>query len=225
MAIWRRRCAAEAMRNTVLRGLLITGLVCASLGGHAAGERQMSPLGLLPASFAGAGPQGARWQVDVLPGGTYQLRQQPVNGPAVDTLGRYTLEGRQLTLKGAPGAPHWTLQADGALRGAVPGLRLPRLPTPAPIEPQLTLSGLFTYMADAPRIELCADGRALPVAQAGDYLALERAYGAVRPAPGAPVWVQLRAHIAPQPAMDPAMPPVPTLTVQTFERADPKGRC
>jgi copper homeostasis protein (lipoprotein) len=213
------------MRATALRGLVITGLVFASLGGHAAGERQMSPLGLLPASFAGAGPAGARWQVDVLPGGTYQLRQQPVNGLAIDTLGRYTLEGRQLTLKGAPGALHWTLQADGALRSAVPSLRLPRLATAAPIEPRLRLSGLFTYYADAPRIELCSDGRALPVAQAGDYLALERAYGAVKPAPGAPVWVQLVAHIAPQPAMDPAMPPLPTLTVETFERADPQARC
>lgn len=217
------------MDTVALRGLLISGLVCTSLGGQAAGERQMSPLGLLPASFAGAGPGGARWQVDVLPGGTYQLRQQPANassnGLAVDTLGRYTLEGRQLTLKGAPGALHWTLQADGALRAAVPGLRLPRLATPAPIEPRLRLSGLFTYFADAPRIELCADGRNLPVAQAGDYLALERAYGAVKPAPGAAVWVQLAAHITLQPSMDPAMPPLPTLQVERFERADPQGRC
>lgn len=205
--------------------LLVAGLLCASAAGHAAGERRMSPLGLLPASFAGAGPQGARWQVDVLPGGTYQLRQQPAQGSAVDTLGRYTLEGRQLTLKGAPGAQHWTLQADGALRGATQGLRLQRLATPAPIEPRLRLSGLFTYLADAPRIELCADGRALPVAQAGDYLALERSYGAVKPAPGAPVWVQLVAHITPQPAVDPAMPPLPTLTVERFERADPQARC
>lgn len=203
--------------------LLIAGLVGASAG--AAGERQMSPLGLLPASFAGAGPQGARWQVDVLPGGSFQLRQQPAHGAAVDTLGRYTLEGRQLTLKGALAAQDWVLQADGALRSAAHGLRLPRLATPEPIAPRLRLSGLFTYLADAPRIELCADGRALPVAQAGDYLALERAYGAVKQAPGAAVWVQVAAHIAPQPSMDPAMPALPTLTVERFERADPQARC
>ena len=200
-------------------------LALLSLNAGAAGERLMSPLGLLPASFVGPGPQGERWQVDLLPGGTYQLRQQPAQGAAIDTLGRYTLEGRQITLKDAPRAVSWTLQRDGALRGLSAKVHLPRLATPAPIEPQLSLSGLFTYYADAPRIQLCADGRALPVAQLGDYLALERAYGAVKPAPGAAVWVQLVARITPQPAMDPAMPPLPTLLVSKFERADPKGRC
>jgi copper homeostasis protein (lipoprotein) len=203
--------------------------------------RQMSPLGGLPASFDGEipGAGGAvRWQLDILPGGSYQRRLSFLNRPApnaFDDIGRYTLEGRRLTLLGGREGPdRFDLQDDGSLRkldgagrpiaSALPD-RLRRLATAAPIEPRLRLTGLFTHFADAPRIVLCADGRSLPVAMAGDYVALERAYAAARPAPGAPVWVQVEALIALRPAMEAGQPPLPTLVVERHGRVDPQGRC
>lgn len=218
-----------------------TAPVAASRTASDASQRQMSPLGLLPASFAGElpGPGGAaRWQIDLLPGGRYQLRQTVPNVPEpnrFDDLGRYTLEGRRVTLLGGRDAPiHLELQDDGALRlldrqGRPVASRragvLSRLAAAAPIEPRLQLTALFTFFADSPRAVLCADGRALPVAMAGDYAALARAHDAARPAPGAPVWVELDGLVASRPAADPAQPPQDTLVVERFGRIDPPRRC
>jgi heat shock protein HslJ len=201
----------------------------------------MSPLGRLPASFEGLLPAASgtvRWQLDLLPGGRFQLRQTFVDRPEpnrFDDIGGYALEGRRLTLQGGREAPvHLALQDDGSLRALDTEGRpiestaphtLRRLAEPALIEPRLSLSGWFTYLADAPRIVLCADGRSLPVQMAGDYLALERAYGASGVAPGAPLWVQLQAQIALRPSMEESLPPEPTLVVERFGRADPQGRC
>lgn len=207
----------------------------------AVAQRQMSPLGRLPASFEGLLPGASgtvRWQLDLLPAGRFQLRQTFVDRPApnrFDDIGGYSLEGRRLTLQGGREAPVFlALQDDGSLQrldtegrpivSATPRT-LMRLAQPALIEPRLTLSGLFTYQADAPRIVLCADGRSLPVQMAGDYLALERAYLAGGVAPGAPLWVQLDALIAPRPSMEEGQPPQATLVVERFVRADVRAGC
>lgn len=183
------------------------------------GDRLMSPLGLLPASFTGQ-VGGQAWQLDLLAMGRWQLRRG-----GTDSLGGYALEGDRLSLQRPGEAPiELRLRPDGSLR--LPGgATLKRQADAAPFEPRLVLAGLFTHLADASRLVLCADGRALPVQMAGDYLALERAYTAARPAPGAPVWVQLEASIAPRPAMEAGRPPVQTLVVHRFDRADAQARC
>lgn len=215
--------------------------VAASRTASDAPQRQMSPLGLLPASFAGELPGAGgpvRWQIDLLPGGRYQLRQTYPNRPEpnrFDDLGRYTLEGRRLTLLGGRDAPvQLELQDDGALRmldrqgrpipSSHAGL-LSRMAVAAPIEPRLKLTALFTYFAAAPRAVLCADGRALPVAMAGDYAALARAHDSARSAPGAPVWVELDGLVASRPAADASQAAQDTLVVERFVRIDPPRRC
>lgn len=182
-------------------------------------RRVMSPLATLPATYTGT-VGGQPWQLDLLPMGRWQLRRG-----TQDALGGYQLEDERLILQ-APGAPELVLRlrADGRL-AAPGGALLARQAAASPFEPRLVLSGWFTYFADAPRMVLCADGRALPVQQGGDYLALERAHAATRPAPGAPVWVRVEATIAPRPSMEEGRPPVSTLVVQRFERIDPQGRC
>lgn len=182
-------------------------------------RRVMSPLAQLPATYTGT-VAGQPWQLDLLAMGRWQLRRG-----SQDALGGFMLEDERLILQ-TPGAADLVLrlQADGAL--LAPGGAALRRQTPArPFEPRLVLSGWFSHFADAPRMVLCADGRALPVQQAGDYLALERAYSAARPAPGAPVWARVEAMIAPRPSMEESQPPVSTLVVQRFERIDPQGRC
>lgn len=230
------------MRLTALvAGLILAACSLPPSTTAAAPGRQMSPLGGLPASFDGALPGAGgpvRWQIDILPGGTYQLRRTFPNRPPpnrFDDIGRYTLEGRRITLLGGRETPlYFDLQDDGSLRqldtrgrpiASPQPHRLARLESAAPIEPRLNLTGLFTYFADAPRIVLCADGRSLPVAMAGDYLALERAYTTGRQAPGAPVWVQLDGLIALRPAMEAGQPAQPTLMVERHGRIEPQGRC
>lgn len=183
------------------------------------GERLMSPLGLLPATYTGQ-VGGQPWQLDLLAMGRWQLRRG-----GTDSLGGYALEGDRLSLQ-RPGEAtiELRLRPDGGLQ-APGGATLKRQANVAPFAPRLVLAGLFTHVADAPRFVLCADGRALPVQMAGDYLALERAYTAARPAPGAPVWAQIEASIAPRPAMEAGQPPVETLVVHRFDRVDVQARC
>jgi copper homeostasis protein (lipoprotein) len=222
--------------------LVAAMLLLAAVGVLAsAPQRQMSPLGLLPASYAGELPGAGgpvRWQLDLLPMSRYQLRLNYPGRPQPNTfdhIGRFSLEGRRIGLRGGSDGPVWLdLLDDGSLRKldqagrairSAQNDRLERLPAAALIEPRLKLAGRFVYFADAPRIELCADGRSLPVQQAADYLALERAYLAARPAPGAPLWVELEALIAPRPSMEAGQPQQPTLVVERFGRVDANGRC
>ena len=98
-------------------------------------------------------------------------------------------------------------------------------PAPTPTAPPLT-SGLFRYMADAPGITLCADGRRMPVAMEGDYLTLERAYTSLpRRVPGAEVLVTLEAQVQPRPSAEPGQPPRPTLVVRRFDGVWPGESC
>lgn len=182
-------------------------------------RRVMSPLAQLPATYTGR-VDGQAWQLDLLAMGRWQLRRG-----GGDALGGFALEDGRLILQ-TPGAPDLVLRLrpDGRLL-APGGATLVRQTPAAPFEPRLVLDGWFTHFADAPRFVLCADGRSLPVQQAGDYLALERAYAAEQPAPGAPLWARVDATIAPRPSMEESQPPVPTLVVQRFERIDPQGRC
>jgi copper homeostasis protein (lipoprotein) len=103
--------------------------------------------------------------------------------------------------------------------------RLQRLPEAAPIEPELFLAGMFSHIADSPRITLCVDGRDLGVAMEGDYKALESAYLAARAEPGEPVLVNLEGRIAPRPSMEPGQQPRNVLVVKRFITLWPDQGC
>ncbi len=202
--------------------------------------------GALPASWQGdiPGAGGAiRWHVDLVPDGTYQLRQTFLNRPqpnAFDDIGRWRLEpgtGR-LVLRGGREAPVFLqpldggaalrkLDLDGAPISSAQNDRLKRLPQAAPIDPRLQLTGMFTYMADAASIRLCATGQRLPVAMEGDFLALQRAYLQARPAdkPGQPLLVGLQGLITQRPSMEEGQPPRRTLVVETFGTITPAQGC
>lgn len=94
-----------------------------------------------------------------------------------------------------------------------------------PPGPATAITGLFRYMADAARITLCADGRSLPVAMEGDYLALESAYLAARGLPGQALWVQVQGRVTPRPSAEWGRPPEPTLVVDRFEQVRPGQAC
>lgn len=100
--------------------------------------------------------------------------------------------------------------------------------SPPPIQPQVQptgpqrLIGEFRYLADAPSFRPCAEARPLPVAQEGDYLALERAYLARQPA-GAPLTVSLQGRLLPRPSAEPGQAPRRSLVVDRFERIEATG--
>lgn len=71
-----------------------------------------------------------------------------------------------------------------------------------PIEPRLTMRGMYLYMADAALFEECLSGRRFPVSPEGDNVALERAYMDARHEPGEPLLVSLQGSIALRPAME-----------------------
>jgi len=74
---------------------------------------------------------------------------------------------------------------------------------------------MFTYFADAPTFVHCATGLTHPVAQEGDYLALEPAYLEDRPGPAEPLFVMIDATIADRPQME--GPDRLTVIVDAFE--------
>ena len=201
-------------------------------------------IGPLPASYEGELPGASSpivWHLDLLPENRYQLRLTYVDKPEpnrFDDIGRWTHEpdtGR-IVLRGGREAPVFLLPVEdgAALRkldfhgkpiASGHNDRLERLLQPAPIEPRLLLKGMFTYMADAARITLCADGRSLPVAMEADYKKLETAYRQTVPKPGHPVMASLEGLITLRPSMEESHPPQNTLVVERFIGTWPDETC
>lgn len=197
----------------------------------------------LPASWEGKLPGAdstVLWHLDLLPEQRYHLRRT-YEGKAApnsfDEIGRWELAvgspRLDLYVEGSRRV-QFLVEADGSLRkldtGGRPiasGLsdRLERLPQAALIEPRVKVHGLFTYMADAAVITLCADGSRLPVAMEGDFRALQAAYMKAQPPPGTALLASVEGRIATRPSMEESLPPRSTLVVERFVNLSPHGGC
>lgn len=109
--------------------------------------------------FSGGGARGAA-ALDLLPLGRYQLRTTHKDRPEpnrFDDIGRWRRDpdSGRLLLRGGREASIAFMPSDGgrALRKADAVGELQRLPQSALIEPRLTLTGMFAYMADAATME------------------------------------------------------------------------
>ncbi len=196
----------------------------------------------LPGSFTGTLPcadcPGIDWQLDLLADGSYQLRrtyQDRPPGNALEAIGRWARgsDRRSLVLVGSQDEPialeirdHDTLRLmdrnGRPIRSTLP-YDLTRAAIP-PLEPELTMSGMYRYLADAGRFTECLTGRSLPVATLADNAALERAYLEARVEPGAPLLATVRGRIARLPPMEGAGT-VPQLEPLTFIRIDRDATC
>ena len=118
---------------------------------------------------------------------------------------------RQLDLEGNPieSDLNYALTGDGTL-------------TEADLK-DVFLGGMMTYMADAAMFTECVTGKRYPIAQEGEYLALERAYLAQTGAPGAPLYVHVEGDLAMRPAME--GPDKRHLVVDRFIRTRPGITC
>ena len=221
-------------------------LVSASTGRRPAlGTRSGAGKIDLPASYEGELPGASggfvTWHLDLLPLGRYQLRTTYKDKPEPnrsDDIGRWRREpdtgrlvlrgGRETPVAFMPDDDGRTLRkadAVGRPDASSHDHQLQRLPQPALIEPRLTLTGMFTYMADAAVITLCADGGRLPVVMEADYKALEAAYLKERQQPGQALLVSLDALIAPRPSAEASRPPRLSLVVERFISIWPRESC
>jgi copper homeostasis protein (lipoprotein) len=197
----------------------------------------------LPASFEGALPctdcEAVDWHLDLLPGGAYRLARSHRGKPErsrLDTIGRWRLDAAQrvLRLSGRGGEEmQFSVRDRDALRlrdrqgGEIDSrlnYDLRRRAGFEPIEPRLVLDGMYSYMADAAVITLCATGERLPVATAGDNVALERGYGALRAQPGEAMLVSVEGRIAQRPPMEGSGMRA-TLVPERFIGAWPRETC
>lgn len=177
----------------------------------------------LPATFRGTLPcadcEGIRHHLDLWPGQFYHLSRVWLgreDGIARrDEIGRWYADPIRgaIVLHGASEMPlFWQVRAPDRLRqmdmaGNPIESDLPYdLTSEGLLEPtelrDLFLLGRMTYMADSARFEECLSGVGYPVAQEGDYLALERAYLEAAPDPGAPVVVHVEGDLVLRPGME-----------------------
>ena len=190
------------------------------------------PLGALPASFSGDLPcadcPGIRYQLNLFADRVFYLRMhyQDKDGD-FDDIGRWapSSDGTRLILQGGREAPSLfrvenvdtlvKLDPSGMEIESEANHTLIRTPEFDAIEPQLMMSGMYQYMADAALFVECLTGRRLPVAQEGDSLALESAYLAAGQEPGKPLMASIEGRIAPRSKME-GEGVEPTLVVSRF---------
>lgn len=199
-------------------------------------------LGELPATFSGLLPcpdcVGVRHQINLLPGGAYMRRITHLRAGRDEStyeIGVWSVasDRRTLTLDGNRLDNQWIIEDRSTLRMVMrPGqpvpsrrsLDLERRAQVESMEPRMRMTGLFRYMADAARFRDCRSGLRWPVATSDDYLAIERAYGGRRDAPGSELLVSLDGRIEQRPRMEGAGTE-PTLVVERFLRALPGETC
>ena len=95
---------------------------------------------------------------------------------------------------------------------------------PPPPSGQMSLQGMFSYMADAGVFMDCATRESWPVAHEGDNAALERAYGSAKIEPGSPLLVTVEGRLEKRPKVD-SRGTVTNLIVDRFVRTWPRETC
>jgi len=195
----------------------------------------------IPATFIGVVScpdcDGVRHQINLLPGRAFMQSLtyfRDGHDETVYELGEWSLsrDGSTITLDGRERSS-WSLRTRRTLRRLDTGGRrtdsrqpydLTRRGQFEPMEPRLTMTGMFRYLADAPRFRDCGSGLQWPVAMSNDYRALERAYRDRRGRPGSDLLVSLKARIEERPNME-GNGVEPFLVVEHFVRAMPGEDC
>ncbi|HUM01559.1 MAG TPA: META domain-containing protein [Thermoanaerobaculia bacterium] len=215
----------------------VAGFASEKRAGQSAEERSVLDV---PRSWSGVIPcadcEGIRLTIDLYPDQSFALRYEYLGkNRSFSDLGRWSVEEKgTLTLRGGTEAPHFfrvvdpetlrKLDGEGREIGSRLNYDLKRDPEFRPVVEPARVLGLYRYMADAGRITLCSIARELPVAQANDSAALERAYVEKRPGPGEPLLVAVAGHLADRPKMEGNGKEL-SFVVDTFEKAMPGEPC
>lgn len=200
------------------------------------------PLGALPASFQGDLPcadcEALRYRLNLFADHSYFLGTEYVgrkDGQHYD-LGMWSLapDGRTLTLKGSrePAESFRVVDARSLRKLAQDGrdiestlnYTLTRRAAFEPIEPRLTMRGMYMHFADSGSFAECRTGQRWSVAQLEDNAALERAYLAARQEPKQELLVVVDGEVRLLPPME-GKGTRPTLVVRRFIEVRPKETC
>jgi uncharacterized lipoprotein NlpE involved in copper resistance len=202
--------------------------------------RATMPPVALPATFVGVLPcadcPGIAHTLTLRADGLYRMRRTYLGRPGepVAEVGRWSVDhgGTQLAL-GRGAAPQRFAVVDGQTlrqldRQGVPftsaaNIELRRTALVDAIVEPLRWRGEFRYMAVAATFTDCASGLRWPVAMAGDYLALERAYRTQRSAPGAPLIVAFEGRLEVRAAIE--GPPSEHVVIDRHGAAEPAASC
>lgn len=178
---------------------------------------------MLPALYQGVLPcadcAGIRYSLDVRADRVYFLRMTYLGkgageGESFDDIGTWTLspDANKVILRGGREAPLMfsienpetlrKLDAQGNPIESTLNYELKRNASYKPLEPRVVMRGMYSYMADAGLFRECITQVKLPVAQAGDNAALERAYAAARQEPAQPLLASLEGRIALRPRVE-----------------------
>jgi copper homeostasis protein (lipoprotein) len=200
---------------------------------------------MLPALYEGTLPcadcAGIRYSLDIRADRVYFLRYTYIGkhggvDESFDDIGVWSAspDANALILKGGRAAPLSfsienpetlrKLDAEGRPIVSTLNYELRRNASYRPLEPRVSMRGMYSYMADAGIFRECVTQLKLPVAQLEDNAALESAYGRARKEPNEQLLVNLDGRIA-------MLPPTegeglqPTLVVERFIGVRPGEAC
>ena len=143
----------------------------------------------------------------------------PVDAAQLHAAGRYVLRAR-IVLDGRPvftsDTAHEVLGTNGVRHADI----LLRRVDAAPAAASRRLTGRYSLMADAALFIDCTSGERLAVAEEGDNAALQRAYLAARPSPGASMRVTVDGRVESRPPVEGAGAARPTLVVERHLAVD-----
>jgi copper homeostasis protein (lipoprotein) len=215
----------------------------AGAAGRVPGGKPGDLFATLPTTFAGVLPcadcEGIALHLDILPDGSFMLRRRYLgrtDDRGFDDIGTWvpSSDGITVVFKGGMEAPLFLAIEDADTLRMLDTAGQPfttrlnydlkRAGSYAPIEPDLPMRGMFSYLADAAAFSECLTGRRLPVAMEGGYIGLERAYLEARSNSGEAMMALVEGRIALRDPMEGAVP-VPTLVVDRFLRIVPDDQC
>jgi copper homeostasis protein (lipoprotein) len=218
-------------------------LMMRRVGGQelASGAATGEALGQSLASYSGDLPcadcPGIRSQLDLFPDGVFFLRKMHLGtGERVDDIGTWVVSADDKTLilqGGGDTLARFAIADVGTLRpldlagreiASALSYDLKRTASWQPIEPRLSMTGMYRYMADAGLFTECRSRRRVPVAQEQDNAALEAAYTRARREPGEALLVRLEGQIAMRPKRE-GDGVQPTLVVERFVTVWPGESC
>jgi uncharacterized lipoprotein YbaY/heat shock protein HslJ/uncharacterized lipoprotein NlpE involved in copper resistance len=172
----------------------------------------------LPATFAGDFPcpdcEALRWQLSLWNDQAFHLRREWVGTDRrEDRIGRWGVEPAQQALTLSDGVDDLKLtilgpdrlrllDLDGAPIASDANYELTAKDEVEPLEAELALRGMVTYMADTARFTECLTGREFPLVAEGDYAALEHAYLAAGAEAGTPLMASFDGAIVERPEAD-----------------------
>lgn len=228
MAIGTGRTTGKAVPSAVLVAVLAAVLAaCGGSGGDSANGGTLSDsvvtipavptvtvAAVAPNSFSGTLPcadcGGIETTVALFTDTTFRLREtyQGMSGGPVVSMGRYTHDGRTLTLDGLGRTLKFAVvgedtirlldQAGQPIEGSLP-YALVRADSADMLRGAATYTGTFSYMADAATFRECGSGQTYQVLMTGAYRTVERTYLAAKLPPGSGQQIEVTARFQPRP--------------------------